>query len=435
MESKNQEEERMFSKLTVRSTGSLFMSMIIGIMIFTLVNCGGGGGGGSSSPATPNIEMDNSSVSFGDVVQDKFSNQTITIKNTGSANLAIGQIAKSNPLSAPFSISADNCSGAQVPPSKTCTLQVRFSPTVQGPFQDAFDIPSNDPLETSVTVSVSGYGRGLNVVIDRVYTDNCPTVGLLVTVTDKDGNPLAGLANDSFSLLENGAPKAVGSVAAVKSPVSVSLAMDYSTTMVNTNSIPGMETAAKGFIDLLKPANHDEAEVIKFAGYKSIYRMIGFTSDQAALKAAIEATFPGDITGTAFYEAVWLATDDLAARSNLRALVVVSDGKNDYLGGRSLDEVIALCKEKGVHVFTIGLGNVNAEAMQLLASQTGGEYFFAPTTDQLEEIYLQIAAIITGQYLIEYDSSSSGAGAVNLSLEAVSNNFQGRAVTQFTGCP
>jgi hypothetical protein len=131
---------------------------------------------------------------------------------------------------------------------------------------------------------------------------------------------------------------------------------------------------------------------------------------------------------------VWLATDDLAARSNLRVLIVVSDGKNDYLG-KSLEEVIAHCKETGVHVFTIALGNVYAEPMQQLANQTGGEYFFAPTSAQLEEIYLQIADIITGQYLIEYDSSSSGAGTVNLSLEAVFNNLQGRAVTQFTGCP
>ncbi len=407
---------------------------LVSLTILSFIGCGGGGGGSSDPPPSgpANIEVNKTSLSFGDTVLDQPSNQTISIQNTGLSNLTIGQIAQSNPLAAPFSIFADNCSGTQVAPSRKCTLQVRFSPTLQGAFQDAFDIPSNDPVKASMTVSVSGYGRGLNVVINKVYTDSCPKVSLLITMTDKNANPLAGLTKDSFSLFENGVAKAIESVAQVKSAVSASLVLDYSSSMVNNNLLPDLEAAAKGFIDQLNPGNHDEAEIVKYAA--NIYRMQDFTTDQAALKAAIDTPYPGNNLGTRMYDAVWLATDDLAARTNLRAIVVFSDGKDD-MSTRSLPEVMAHCKEKGVNVFTIGLGNADAENMQQLANQTGGQYFYAPNSSQLIEIYLKIAAIITGQYLIEYNSSSSGAGIVNLALEAVLNDLQGMASIQFSGCP
>lgn len=436
MEGGNREENLMFAKGNPRSIPCLFWALIIGIMIFMLINCGGGGGGGGSSdPGTPNIKADKTSLSFGNVVLDNSSDQTVSIQNTGTTNLVIGKIAQSNSLSAPFSILTDNCSGIQMAPSRTCTLQIRFSPTLQGPFQDAFDIPSNDPLKASMTVNVSGYGRGLNVVINKVYTDTCPRIGVLVTLSDKNANPLGGLTKDSFSLSENGVAKTIDNVALVDSPVSASLVLDYSSSISNNNVIPYLETAAKGFVDQLNPGNHDEAEVFKYA--RDIQRMLPapyFTTDQAALKAAIEAPFTGNNMGTRLYDAVWAAADDLAARTYLRAIIVFSDGKDDY-STKSLTEVITHCRELGVNVFTIGLGNADAAVMQQLASQTGGQYFFAPTSSQLNEIYLKIAAIITGQYLIEYTSSSSGAGTVNLALEVFLNDLEGMASTAFSGCP
>ena len=69
-------------------------------------------------------------------------------------------IGATDPVAAPFSVSADNCSGQTVAPSGSCTITVSFSPTAIVAYTDSFDIPSNDPDEASVTFSLSGSGGG-----------------------------------------------------------------------------------------------------------------------------------------------------------------------------------------------------------------------------------------------------------------------------------
>ena len=50
-------------------------------------------------------------IPFGTVLNNVTSDQTVTVSNSGNANLAIDQIASANPLAAPFSITADHCTG------------------------------------------------------------------------------------------------------------------------------------------------------------------------------------------------------------------------------------------------------------------------------------------------------------------------------------
>jgi hypothetical protein len=102
---------------------------------------------------TPNND---SIVPFGGVAVGASADATITVTNTGTANLVVGTIASADPLAAPFSILSNTCSGATVAPTATCTLTVRFAPTANGAASDTFDIPSTG-LPT-VTVSVSGSG-------------------------------------------------------------------------------------------------------------------------------------------------------------------------------------------------------------------------------------------------------------------------------------
>ncbi|RLJ17325.1 hypothetical protein DJ030_14850 [bacterium endosymbiont of Escarpia laminata] len=101
-------------------------------------------------------------VPFGNVTEGAASNKIVTITNDGSADLTLAQIALVNPLAAPFSILNDTCSAQILTPAASCTLTVRFAPTVAGTFNDSFDIPSDDPDEGSVTVNLSATG----VVVD-----------------------------------------------------------------------------------------------------------------------------------------------------------------------------------------------------------------------------------------------------------------------------
>lgn len=111
-------------------------------------------------------------VPFGDVTETSQANQTVTVANTGTGDLAVGSVT---PPPAPFSIASDLCSNKTLAPGASCALGVRFAPTATGAFSGSFDILSNDALSPNVTVSLSGTGTALPVP-DIAVTDSIPPV-------------------------------------------------------------------------------------------------------------------------------------------------------------------------------------------------------------------------------------------------------------------
>ena len=101
---------------------------------------------------------DDLQVPFGDLTEGLTSDRTVTITNDGNAVLTLGTIALANPLAAPFSILNDTCSGQTLTATSDCTFDVRFAPTGASSSTDSFDIPTNDPDESSLTVNLSGTG-------------------------------------------------------------------------------------------------------------------------------------------------------------------------------------------------------------------------------------------------------------------------------------
>ena len=116
------------------------------------------GGVGNISVTDPVPPNDDRQVSFGGVGVGLAGRKTITVTNQGNGDLVLGTVAAANPVAAPFSIGNNSCSGRTLAPGASCTLAVDFQPQAQQPFNDAFDIPSNDPDEPAVTVSISGSG-------------------------------------------------------------------------------------------------------------------------------------------------------------------------------------------------------------------------------------------------------------------------------------
>jgi hypothetical protein len=122
-----------------------------------------------TDPVAPANDL---TLPFGTVQNGLFSEQTVTVGNSGNADLAIVSVASTNPLSAPFSITADNCSTKTLAPAASCTITVKFAPSAAGPFQDSFNIQSNDPSMLQATFNVSGSGN------------DAPTAPALVSPTD-----------------------------------------------------------------------------------------------------------------------------------------------------------------------------------------------------------------------------------------------------------
>lgn len=124
--------------------------------------------------------IDDLTLVFGDVTEFSFSEETITVTNDGDADLIIGTIPSAllpdlyNGVDQ-YTVEVDNCSGQPLAPASSCTLTVRFSPQSTGYKVTRLTIPSNDPFENPVDVTLNGTGLGA-AVADITVTDSIAPV-------------------------------------------------------------------------------------------------------------------------------------------------------------------------------------------------------------------------------------------------------------------
>ena len=114
-------------------------------------------GEGSITP-TPNLALDPGDVDFGQVEVGQTGETTLTVSNSGSADLTVSAVATTDTVDAPFAIVADSCTGAVLAPDASCTIDLSFAPDAAGAFSDTFNVSSDDPDTPEASVSVSAAG-------------------------------------------------------------------------------------------------------------------------------------------------------------------------------------------------------------------------------------------------------------------------------------
>jgi VWFA-related protein len=412
---------------SIMAIHSFFKKFCIVLLLPLLFACGGGD---VDTYPEPNISV-SSSYDFGGIVLDNSSDKTFAITNTGTESLTIGSIAY--PVD-PFIILADTCSNKTLAENRSCSVSVRFSPTIQAVFADKVSIPSNDPNGT-VAIGLSGEGYGLNVWIDKVEADAFCNVTVDVYVTSPlIDHRIDTLTDLDFLLFENGL--GISTIDAfqnlVPSPVSVVLAIDWSESVENVID-PTIKAAAITFIDSLNPAT-DEAAACKFDGDIELDPLgspFYYTVDYSDLITYINNDFSGS-TGTDLYDAVYDSIDRAVLGGNdKKAVIVLSDGVNEASGDPTPDatlaQVIAHAIDEEIPVFTIYYrdpdygdgGYGNPEVMEQLAEATGGKYYDGSVGGvDLADVYQQISNILTSKYTIEYESEICSG---DVSLEVLVN--------------
>jgi VWFA-related protein len=275
----------------------------------------------------------------------------------------------------------------------------------------------------------------LNVQINQVDLAGCPTIKVYVSVTDQDGNPVLGLTEAEFSLIEDGFLQEFIQViwaATVSSPISVCMALDYSGSMYDAGAIEAMEAAAIAFVDQM--SDDDWGEIIKFSTLVEVVQE--FTQDKDLLRSSISDLWAGADQDTALYDAIGQAILDTLSRTGRQAVIAISDGlENKSLDYKTSESIIAYATDSELPVFTIALGDGAETALEEIAEVSGGKYFYAPTADDLEAIYLEISDILENQYIISYDSDLTGGGSYTLQVIVETQELSGSDSIQFTACP
>ncbi|MBW2624134.1 MAG: choice-of-anchor D domain-containing protein, partial [Deltaproteobacteria bacterium] len=142
-------------------------------------------------PSAPDITVtdnkgttDDLALPFGNVTENDSADAIVTITNDGNQNLDIGTITSPSP---PFSINDAACSGQTLAPGENCVCTITFAPEAAGAFSGSFSIPSNDPDENPVSVSLSG--NGVSAFVQ--YTLTVDTLGQGTVTLDPPGGSYA----------------------------------------------------------------------------------------------------------------------------------------------------------------------------------------------------------------------------------------------------
>jgi len=246
------------------------------------------------------------------------------------------------------------------------------------------------------------------ILDDRDYklTVDVELVQLLVSVVDKQGFPVRDLQRDSFTVYEDKAPQHISLFKQEDVPLSVVLVIDASGSMLD--KLDRLKAAAKTFVR--ERHLEDQTSIVSFAD--EVFLEQDFTEQTGDLGQAF-SRMPSN-TGTAFYDAVYLAARHLHDEGSheKKVLVVVSDGE-DNKSKYDLGQVLRAVAEWKITVYSVGLlssgpaiygmqGDAGKKALKRLADLTGGAWFFPGNINEVEDICKRIARDLRNQYTIGY---------------------------------
>ncbi|HZQ19592.1 MAG TPA: VWA domain-containing protein [Terriglobales bacterium] len=266
-----------------------------------------------------------------------------------------------------------------------------------------------------------------------VFRAEAREVTLHATVVDDKNHLVNNLDKSDFTVFENDKPQQISHFQMQDYPVAVGIVIDNSGSMREKR-----DAVNKAAIDLVKASNpDDQVFVVNFND--EYYLDQEFTSDVRKLQSALEHVESRG--GTALYDAI-VASADYLTRSPLqrKAIFVVTDGEDDA-SQESLEQAVHhLEQENGPVVYAIGLlGDEKSRkakrALEMIAERTGGESFFPPTLDQVDEISKSIAHDIRNQYTITYKPStpSSVAGYRTIHVDAHAKPYKKLVVRTRSG--
>jgi VWFA-related protein len=241
--------------------------------------------------------------------------------------------------------------------------------------------------------------------ITLVYNDidalNFPRIVSLVSVMNDFSFVIGVLDENNFEVREDGVrelPITVELITGGEIGINVALVIDCSGSMMG-QPITDAKNAASAFVDLMQ--SRDQSAIVSFSHQPHTDH--AFSNDKNALKTAISTINAAG--GTAIFDALIHAVYLMSASMKNRAIILLTDGadKDSYY---SYQQALSTLLSHEVRTFTIGLNlNQNSPEENILkeiASQTGGLYFYSPTSGDLKKIYEAIYKLLHSQYRITY---------------------------------
>jgi len=241
-----------------------------------------------------------------------------------------------------------------------------------------------------------------------VFKKQVEEVVLHATVYDEQRNMVPGLDKSAFAVYDDGALQPITSFRREDVPVAMGIVVDNSGSMRDKR-----EKVNQAVLNLIRASNsRDEIFVVNFS--QDYYLDQDFTGDVKLLQAALHQV--SSKGSTALYDAIVASAVHLNNNPRLekKVLLVITDGQ-DNMSQETLQEAARKLQQvNGPTLYAVGLlgggmQNSGRDALQHLASGTGGVAFFPDTMDQVDNITRTVAHDIRGQYMLAYKPKNQNA--------------------------
>jgi VWFA-related protein len=243
-------------------------------------------------------------------------------------------------------------------------------------------------------------------------------VNLFATVRDKNKRIVTDLKQDDFKVSEDGHEEKISFFSKEMAlPITLGLLLDTSGS--EQNMLAAIQDAGARFLHRVLRKG-DEAMIISFD--TDVDLLADFTDDRSILDRAINKArinapsggyiagnpgpVGGNVTGTALYDAIYLACGDkLNGEAGRKAIVIVTDAQDEGSKVR-LEEAIEAAQRTDtvIHLLLVAdprFGG-NAGVARRLTEETGGRLIIVNSEKKLEEAFDQISEELRSQYTLGY---------------------------------
>jgi VWFA-related protein len=265
------------------------------------------------------------------------------------------------------------------------------------------------------------------------FSTDVRVVNLFATVRDPQGHVVPNLTPDDFTLEEDGRPQTIRYFAR-ESGLPLTLGLLVDTSISQKRVLAEERTASLGFLGQVLRQEKDRAFVIHFD--REVELLQDLTSSRDQLEQALARlhipTLPprkhGDpkiglwtLGGTALYDAVLLASDEIMRKqSGRKALVLLTDGVDN--GSKiGLFRAIQSAQFADTLVYSILFSDRDAydgafasaagkKALERISRETGGAFFEVAPKDTIAAIYARLEEELRSQYSLGYTSDATNPG-------------------------
>lgn len=242
-------------------------------------------------------------------------------------------------------------------------------------------------------------------------------VNVDVVVTDDNGNPIPGLKQENFKILDDGAPQTITNFAPTDAPITIVMLMEFSQLYYGWFAYVG-QNWAYAFLNDLKP--DDWVALVTFDLHPKI--MVDFTRNKMQVRDALQSMYFPGFREADLYDALLDTLNRLENVKGKKAILLIASGLNTF-SEHNLDDVLNRLKETETTIFSVGvdqpiylwaesrgmLGDIQRlnflqaeNQMGAFARMTGGRAWFPRFDGELPGIFQQVAESLRSQYSMAF---------------------------------